>query len=77
VCPDDQSKAAERAKREAALAELGRRLAAEHQQQEAEDGGMNLNRTGHNYGPYVPPTDGPRPAPPAKASPSDTKPDSH
>jgi hypothetical protein len=70
ACADDKNKDAERAKRQAALDELGRRLAADHQQQEAEDSGMHLNRTGHNYGPYTPDE---APQPPASAPPSDSK----
>ena len=67
ACPTDDAKAAERAKREAALAELGRRLATERR----EEGGMSLSRTGHNYGPYDPtaePESRPRPTPPADRS---------
>lgn len=46
-CDDADAKAAADLKREAALAELGRRLAAEPQ----DDGEVRvLNRTGHNYG---------------------------
>jgi hypothetical protein len=69
-CEDDAPKAADQKKREAALAELSRRLAAE----KAEEGGMNLNRTGANYGPLRPGEDTP-PPPPGKAAPPAPKPD--
>lgn len=48
VCTDDAQEAAQRAKREAALAELGRRLAAEAR---PSDESRALNRTGFNYDP--------------------------
>ena len=47
VCADDATKAAQQQKREAALAELGRRLAAEPP---VEADFRVLNRSGHNYG---------------------------
>jgi hypothetical protein len=57
--PDEAAKQAAREKRDEALADLGRRLAADAA---TEEGGISLNRTGHNYGPEDAPT-----APPASA----------
>lgn len=68
VCTDDATKAADQKKREAALAELGRRLASEP---ETEGEFRVLNRSGHNYGARKAPAGEPV-APPAKAAP-DTK----
>jgi hypothetical protein len=63
VCLDEAALAAERSKRDAALAELGRRLAAEPV---APGEFRVLNRSGHNYGPRPQPH---RPQPPAKPAP--------
>ena len=71
VCADDATKAAEQKKREAALAELGRRLATDA---EAEGEVRVLNRSGHNYGARRAPAGEPV-APPAKAAPAKAAPD--
>lgn len=71
ICADDATKAAEQKKREAALAELGRRLAAEP---EAQGEARVLNRSGHNYGSRRMPAGEPV-APPAKAAPAKAAPD--
>jgi len=58
--PDEAAQQAAREKRDEALADLGRRLAADAA---TEAGGGSLNRTGHNYGPDDAPM-----APPASAN---------
>jgi len=55
--PDQAAQDAARQKREAALADLGRRLSVDAAE---EEGGYGLNRTGHNYAPEDAPA-----APPA------------